>query len=125
MRALSPISSISQPTQTAPSLEPTNSGDRGTVGGDVVSAITDAEHEREESLFSHLNDYIKTLASDVGILGNFLSEKVLEPSRGISESFSIHDDEVDGMLQVLDSELHSASTTPHGSNHHIPRTFTL
>ena len=122
LRALSPVSvPNSAPTQDdAPIPEQTN--ESGNKTGEGVATVM--AEQREETLFSLLNDYMSNLANDVGLLGNYFTDNVIDPSRTISESFSLRDDDVNGMLQVLGSQLH-----PHGvdddKDDPIHRSFTL
>lgn len=133
LRALSPTISVpfTEPARTASSPDPTNSGTRGVVGGGggesgvsggaTTVAAEDAER-REESLISVLNDYMQTLAKDVGNLGSYFNENVVQPNRGIAQTFSIQDNEMEGMLQVLESEL---NTNVDDERDGIEKSFTL
>ena len=123
LRALSPVSvPNSAPTQDDAPVPPEQTNESGNKTGDGVATVM--AEQREETLFSLLNDYMSNLANDVGLLGNYFTDNVIDPSRTISESFSLRDDDVNGMLQVLGSQLH-----PHGvvddKDDPIHRSFTL
>jgi len=109
-RAISP-GPVQDARQDAESARASASSEPSTVGSGVSSGANGegtVPPEGEGSLFDAFNRYIKSLAQDVGLLGIVFNENVAEANRTMVDSFVVPEEEMDGMLHVLETELNAS-----------------
>jgi len=109
-RAISP-GPVQDARQDAESARASASPEPTTVGSGVSSGANGegtVPPEGEGSLFDAFNRYIKSLAQDVGLLGIVFNENVAEANRTMVDSFVVPEEEMDGMLHVLETELNAS-----------------
>ena len=109
-RAISPgpVQDARQDAESArasASPEPTTTGSGVSSGANGEGTVPP---EGEGSLFDAFNRYIKSLAQDVGLLGIGFNENVAEANRAMVDSLVVPEEEMDGMLHVLETELNAS-----------------